>query len=81
MQGDHITLKRFDGYFKQGKPYLDGITFRFLPVDQSRIDALRSGELDWADAVPLQQLPTLKKDPQLHTTSARRSRASPTTSR
>lgn len=32
-------------------------------VDQSRIDALRSGELDWVDAVPLQQLPALSKDP------------------
>jgi peptide/nickel transport system substrate-binding protein len=63
VQGDHVTVKRFDRYFEHGKPYLDGIQFKFLPVDQSRIDALRSGQLDWLDAIPLQQLAQLKKDP------------------
>ncbi|HZQ64413.1 MAG TPA: ABC transporter substrate-binding protein [Gaiellaceae bacterium] len=63
VQGDHVTLKRFPGYFERGKPHLDGIQFRFLPVDQSRIDALASGELDWLDAVPLQQLSALRRDP------------------
>jgi len=63
VQGDHITLKKNDAYFVSGKPYLDGIEFRFLLVDQSRLDALQSGDLNWADAVPLQQLNTLKSDP------------------
>src|SRR4051794_26320018 len=62
VQGDHVTLKRFDRYFEPGKPYLDGIRFNFLPVDQSRIDALRSGDLDWLDAIPLQQLQQLMHD-------------------
>jgi peptide/nickel transport system substrate-binding protein len=66
VQGDHVTLKRFDRYFESGKPYLDGIQFKFLPVDQSRIDALRSGELDWLDAVPLQQLAQLMHDSSLN---------------
>ena len=63
VQGDHITLKKNDSYFLSGKPYLDGIEFQFLLVNQSRIDALRSGDLNWSDAVPLQQLSTLKDDP------------------
>jgi len=63
VQGDHITLERNPGYFKDGRPYLDGVEFRFLPVDQSRIESLRAGELDWVDAVPLQQLSTLSTDP------------------
>ena len=63
VQGDHVTLKKNDNYFIDGKPYLDGIEFRFLIVDQSRIDALQSGDLNWSDAVPLQQLETLKSDP------------------
>ena len=40
VQGDHITLKKNPTYFKAGMPQLDAVTFRFLPVDQSRIDAL-----------------------------------------
>lgn len=63
VQGDHILVKKNPTYFKKGLPHLDSITYKFLPVDQSRIDALSAGELDWADAVPLQQVPTLKKDP------------------
>jgi peptide/nickel transport system substrate-binding protein len=62
-QGQGATLERNPTYFVKGQPFLDGVEFRFLPVDQSRIDALRSGELDWVDAVPLQQLSTLSKDP------------------
>ena len=63
VQGDHVTLARNDEYFLPGRPHLDGIVFRFAQVDQSRIDGLRSGELDWADAIPLQQLTTLRSDP------------------
>ncbi len=62
-QGDHITVTKYPDYFETGKPYLDQIDFRFLLVDQSRIDGLSSGELDWVDAVPLQQLSTLSNDP------------------
>jgi peptide/nickel transport system substrate-binding protein len=56
-------LVRNEAYFKPDRPFLDGVEFRFLLVDQSRIEALRSGELDRVDAVPLQQLPTLSQDP------------------
>lgn len=63
VQGDHLTLKKNPTYFKAGLPHLDTVTFRFLPVDQSRIDALAAGELDWLDAIPLQQVPALEKDP------------------
>jgi peptide/nickel transport system substrate-binding protein len=63
VQGDHITLKRNPSYFKAGQPYLDQIVFRFLLVDKSRISALQSGQVDWVDAVPLDQLPALRKDP------------------
>jgi len=63
VQGDHITLEKNPDYFRDGKPYLDGVEFKFLPVDQSRIESLRAGELDWIDAVPLQQLTALSTDP------------------
>jgi peptide/nickel transport system substrate-binding protein len=65
VQGDHVTLRRNPHYFEKGKPYLDGIRFKFALVDQSRVDSLRSGDLDWVDAIPLQELTTLSKDPTL----------------
>ncbi len=63
VQGDHLTLRRYPKYFESGKPHLDEITFRFAQVDQGRLDSLRSGELDWIDAVPLQQIAVVSKDP------------------
>ncbi|EYD76212.1 extracellular solute-binding protein, family 5 [Rubellimicrobium mesophilum DSM 19309] len=63
VQGDHITLKKNPDYFKPGLPHLDSVTFRFMPVDQSRIEALSAGELDWVDAIPLQLVPSLSQDP------------------
>ncbi len=63
VQGDHVTLKKFDKYFESGMPLVDMVEFKFLLVDQGRIDALSSGEVNWVDAVPLQQVVTLKKDP------------------
>jgi peptide/nickel transport system substrate-binding protein len=62
VQGDHITLRKSTTYFRPGRPYLDGIVFKFLAVDQSRIQGLQAGTLDWVDAVPLNQLTALKKN-------------------
>ena len=71
VQGDHITMKKNPTYFKEGLPHLDSVTFKFLPVDQSRIDALSAGEIDWADAIPLQQVSALSTDPRFtYVTSA-----------
>lgn len=63
VQGDHITVKKFEKYFKSDLPKLDQVTYRFLLVDQSRIDALSANEIQWVDAIPLQQVATLSKDP------------------
>jgi peptide/nickel transport system substrate-binding protein len=71
VQGDHITLKKNPDYFKKDLPHLDSVTFKFMLVDQSRIDALSAGEIDWADAIPLQQVEPLSKDPRFtYVTSA-----------
>jgi peptide/nickel transport system substrate-binding protein len=66
IQGDHITVKKFDKYFETGKPSLDQVDFKFLLVDQGRVDALSSGEINWADAMPLNQISTLKSDPRFN---------------
>ncbi len=62
VQGQHVRLEKNPDYFIEGKPYLDEVELRFLLVDQGRIDGLRSGELQWVDAVPLSQLESLSTD-------------------
>lgn len=57
---DHITLVRNPHYWRQGGPYVDRIVFRGSPVDESRLAALQSGEFNWVDAVPLQDVKRLR---------------------
>lgn len=41
-----LSLRRNEHYWNEPYPYLDGIDFRILPDDQSRLAALRQGTVD-----------------------------------
>jgi len=43
---DHATLVRNPDYWVAGLPYIDEIRLEFLPDEQSRVAALRSGQID-----------------------------------
>ncbi|MEJ1978522.1 MAG: ABC transporter substrate-binding protein [Acetobacteraceae bacterium] len=45
QRGNFIRLKRFDGYWKPGQPYLDEIVYRIVPDSQSRALALQTGQV------------------------------------
>jgi len=69
-RGNHITLTRFDKYFKPDKPYLDEITFRSVSDNTVRLTGLQTGQFDWIQTVPPQQIPALKKNSNISATSA-----------
>ena len=41
-----IVFEKFDGYWQEGLPYLDGITLTFTADDTSREFSLRNGDVD-----------------------------------
>lgn len=45
VPNDHLTVVKNPRYWQKGFPYLDGITFRPLPDNTTRADALRAGEI------------------------------------
>ncbi len=45
QRGNFVRLKRFDGYWKPGQPYLDEIIYRIVPDSQSRALALQTGQV------------------------------------
>ncbi len=52
VQGDHITLRKFPGYWDKGYPFLDELEFRDIQ-DGSVVSAgLRSGDLDIGSPAP-----------------------------
>jgi peptide/nickel transport system substrate-binding protein len=43
---DHFTVERNPNYWRNGIPHLDGITFKPIIQDSSRLSSLRSGTID-----------------------------------
>ncbi|WP_159992415.1 ABC transporter substrate-binding protein [Roseomonas sp. 18066] len=46
VRGSHVALERNADYWQPGKPYLDGVLFRFIPDPVARSVALEAGEID-----------------------------------
>jgi peptide/nickel transport system substrate-binding protein len=65
VQNDHVTLQKWDKYFKPHKPYLDEVVFRAIGDDTVRLTGLQTGELDWIQRVPPQRVTELASSTQL----------------
>ena len=48
VKGSYIRLERNEDYWREGKPYLDSIVFRFIADSATRAAGLESGEIDVA---------------------------------
>jgi peptide/nickel transport system substrate-binding protein len=52
-KGEAIILERNDGYWQEGKPYLDGIVFRVIPDEAARATAFETGEVEYGSFTPV----------------------------
>lgn len=46
--GDHLTVERFDGYYDPDSVLLASLTIRLIDDDDTRLSAIRAGEIDVA---------------------------------
>ena len=60
VPGDHLSLKRFDGYWKEGFPYLDRIETRVVKDVQAGTLNLEAGAADVVTNPPANDLVRLK---------------------
>ncbi|HVG80329.1 MAG TPA: ABC transporter substrate-binding protein [Patescibacteria group bacterium] len=61
VKDDHITLERWDKYFRPGRPYMDKIIF-YAPADDTvRLTGLQTGRYNWIQTVPPQRIPELER--------------------
>ena len=58
--GSEVRMERFADYYEPGRPYLDGILIRIMPDGDTRVTALRSGQVDFIMEVPAQDFASLK---------------------
>ena len=59
VQGDHLTVVKNPNYWQKGQPKLDGITFKSVPENGSRIAMLKTGEADFIYPVPTEEAKTI----------------------
>ena len=66
---DAVVLERFEEYNwgpafleHEGPAFLDSITYRFIPEDSTRVTALETGEVQFIDFTPPQQVDRLEAD-------------------
>ena len=61
VKDDHITLERWDKYFRPNKAHLDKIMF-YAPADDTvRLTGLQTGRYNWIQTVPPQRIPELER--------------------
>ncbi len=60
LPGDRLELKRFDGYWQAGKPYLDSMTMRFMTDSQTGNNALLAGETDFRTRIEAADIDALR---------------------
>jgi peptide/nickel transport system substrate-binding protein len=68
--GEYLTLARFDGYFRKGKPYLDKITYSIVPDRAAAALAMQRGDIQFVAFAPFRiaDVDRLAADPKLTVT-------------
>ncbi|MBS4214187.1 ABC transporter substrate-binding protein [Neobacillus rhizophilus] len=57
-----VVFEAYEDYWQEGKPYLDKMTIKVMPDENTRINALKSGEIDYADNISPGNVQNLKTD-------------------
>jgi peptide/nickel transport system substrate-binding protein len=63
--GDRISLSANPDYWGDEGPFLEGIEFRIIPDETVKLTNLETGEVDWIDTVPPQNVAGLEGQDQL----------------
>jgi peptide/nickel transport system substrate-binding protein len=66
VKDDHLTLKRFDGYWEKGQPYLDEIIYRPIPDSAVRFTSMRTGQIDVMHQIHPKDVAAAKTEKGLH---------------
>ncbi len=61
IRGQSLTLVPYDGYYDEGKPYLDRVVFKIVPDQVNLITQLKSGEVDCMESPPPMEFDKFRK--------------------
>ena len=63
LPGERTTMVRYDGYWEEGKPYLDELVILGIPEPAARELALKNGDVDLVYELSPQGAPGIKEHP------------------
>ncbi len=71
VKGSHVSLGRNPDYWRENRPYLDGIILKFVPDAGARSVAFGSGEvqLGYGNAIPLNEVKKFQKSSEFDVTT------------
>jgi len=60
VPGDHLKLEKFPDYWQEGLPYLDGLIFKPIPDEQTRLANLEADAVQFLTEVTPEQIPRIQ---------------------
>lgn len=64
-KGQEFIVEKFEEYYEPDKPILDRIKFVFYTDENTRVNALRAGDVDLIETVPWKDVESIENDPNL----------------
>ncbi len=64
-QSEYVKMVKNPNFYEPGKPYLDAVIGKIIPTPAARVQALQAGEVDYNPYYPLEQVKTLRANPNL----------------
>lgn len=58
--GQGVLVSRFEDYWRKGIPYFDRVELKHVADEEARFAALRAGDLDLIERLPLQYVPKIQ---------------------
>lgn len=65
VPGSRLVLEKFDDYYVETLPYLDGVVFSFIPDPTAAFAALQAGDVDVLARSNVENAPIAAEDPNL----------------
>jgi peptide/nickel transport system substrate-binding protein len=65
LKDTRTVLEKNGDYWDGDKPYLNSLVLRPIPTDSTRLAEVRAGSVDFAEALPLQDIKRLEDSPEL----------------
>ena len=65
----HVRVKKFPGFWREGRPYLDEVVFMPTPDENQKIVLLETGQVEFTDTVPLPRVRDVERGGKLNVLS------------